>query len=99
MSYFLRLFSIIIVQSEKNDIVKKRIETLMTEITRIVYNNICRGLFNTHKLIFAFLIGSRIFLNNKEISIEEWDLYLKGVIMDGNIKNIKNPKPELITDK
>lgn len=63
----------------------------MTEITKIVYNNICRGLFNSHKLIFAFLIGSRILLNINEISKEEWDLFLKGVIMDGKIKNLKNP--------
>lgn len=71
----------------------------MTEITKIVYNNICRGLFNSHKLIFAFLIGSRILLNINEISKEEWDLFLKGVIMDGKIKNLKNPNSQLFSEK
>ena len=71
----------------------------MTEITRIVYQNICRGLFNAHKLIFSFLIGSRIALKAKTISPGEWDLFLKGVIIDGDIKNISNPNSDIITDK
>ena len=81
--------------------IQKRIDILMSEITRIVYNNICRGLFNMHKLIFAFLIGSRILLNRGDITMEEWNLFLKGVIMDHpNIKiNIKNPNSQLITEK
>ena len=57
----------------------------MKEITRIVYNNICRGLFNTHKLIFSFMIASRILLKAGRISAKEWDLYLKGVLIDGKI--------------
>ncbi len=52
-----------------------------------------------HKLIFAFLIGTRILLNSKEIAMGDWDLFLKGVIMDGNIKDIKNPMTQLITEK
>lgn len=29
----------------------------------------------------------------------EWNLYLKGVLMDGDIKNIKNPEPKEISEK
>lgn len=29
----------------------------------------------------------------------EWDLYLKGVIMDGKIKTIKNPEPTILSEK
>ena len=71
----------------------------MREITSILYNNICRGLFNTHKLIFSFMIATRILLQSRDISVPEWNLLLKGVMIDGDIKNIKNPDPQLITDK
>jgi len=52
-----------------------------------------------HKLLFAFLIGSRIFLKKGDITGSEWDLYLKGVIMDGEIKNLKNPNTNMISEK
>lgn len=45
------------------------------------------------------MIATRILLSNKSLSIKEWDLFLKGIIMDGKIKNIKNPDSKLITDK
>lgn len=38
-----------------------------------------------HKLIFSFMIASRIMLKKGDITPKEWDLFLKGVIMDGDI--------------
>ena len=71
----------------------------MREITQITYNNICRGLFNNHKLIFSFMIATRILIKSGGISMSEWNLYLKGVMIDGDIKNIKNPDPSVISEK
>lgn len=85
LSYFLRLFSLIIQNSEKNEDQQIRIQTLMKEITSVVYSNICRGLFNTHKLIFSFMISARILLQRKSITVAEWSLFLRGVIIDGEI--------------
>jgi len=31
--------------------------------------------------------------------MNEWNLYLKGVMIDGDIKNIKNPETNEISDK
>lgn len=45
------------------------------------------------------MIATRILLQSKDISMAEWNLFLKGVMMDGNIKNIKNPEPIDITEK
>ena len=97
--YFLRLFNQIIAFSEKAEDQQERISILMREITSILYNNICRGLFNTHKLIFSFMIATRILLQSQDISVPEWNLFLKGVMIDGDLKNIKNPDPQIISDK
>jgi dynein heavy chain len=99
LTYFLRLNNNIIEESEKNESQSVRIATLLSEITRTVYNNICRGLFNRHKLIFAFMIVTRIFLQAGHITVPEWDIFLKGVIMDGDIKSTKNPDPIVISEK
>ncbi len=71
----------------------------MREITLITYNNICRGLFNMHKLIFSFMLAVKILMAEGTISINEWNLFLKGVMLDGDIKNITNPDKVNISDK
>jgi len=57
-----------------------------------MYINICRGLFNNHKKIFAFLIASSIERDKGDINKSEWDLLLKGVGFN-DISKVK-PKPE-----
>lgn len=45
------------------------------------------------------MIATRILLQSKAINMSEWNLFLKGVMMDGNIKNLKNPEPYDISEK
>ena len=60
LKYVKNLFVDAIQHSEKNDDLEKRLETLFSVITMNIYNNICRGLFEAHKLIFSFLICTSI---------------------------------------
>ena len=68
LSYFNKLFNSFIDQSEKNKNLEKRLNILQNNITFWTYSNICRGLFEKHKLIFSFLICSNIMLNSKQIT-------------------------------
>jgi dynein heavy chain len=100
LSYFTRLFSLIIETSKKSDIFEERLSILLTSITKIIYSNICRGLFNAHKLIFSFLIAVQILRNRGEISDMEWSLVLKGIsIIPKEYKKLINPDTKLISDK
>jgi len=99
LNYFIKLFKHIIINSEASDDIEKRVEILMKSTTELVYTNICRGLFNTHKLIFSFLIAFQICKSAGEINEEEWGMILRGVMVDKNTKEYKNPDPELITEK
>lgn len=45
------------------------------------------------------MIACKILLKRGDISVPEWNLFLKGVIMDGDIKNLKNPNTNLYTEK
>jgi dynein heavy chain len=99
LNYFIKLFKQIIVNSEPSEDVEKRVKILISTITELVYTNICRGLFNTHKLIFSFLIAFQICKNMGEITDQEWNMILKGVVVDKVEKKYKNPDPELIDEK
>lgn len=91
LTYFIKLFILIIETTEKFDDVEKRVQTLLKQITETIYLNICRGLFNAHKLIFSFSIATKIQRLSGEINYGEWNMFLRGVLVDGDIKNIPNP--------
>lgn len=81
LTYFKRLFSTIIENSPKADTKEARLEILLQCITEGVFFNVCRGLFNAHKLIFSFLLVSQILKKRGELMDDEWKLLLKGVTM------------------
>ena len=60
LTYFIKLFNLIIETTEKFEDVHKWVDILLRQITETIYLNICRGLFNDHKLIFSFCIASKI---------------------------------------
>ena len=99
LSYFIKLFNQILRTAEESPDQDERILILLNTITETVYLNICRGLFNTHKLIFSFSIASKIFRQNGEIPEGEWSIFLRGVIVDGDIANIENPLPDILNEK
>jgi len=55
LKYVKRLFNTAIEKSEKNDEIEARLETLINNITKTLYTNVSRGLFEAHKMIFSFL--------------------------------------------
>jgi dynein heavy chain len=100
LAYFARLFNSVIDNSQKSNDVQERINILINSITEFVFMNICRGLFNVHKLIFSFLITSQILRREGMIADVEWSLLLKGVSLVPStfIKTI-NPDSGKITEK
>ena len=60
LSYFSKLFNIILNSAPFSENLSERITILEKSVTEIVYSNVCRGLFNSHKLIFSFLISAQI---------------------------------------
>jgi len=92
LQWFRNLFIQAIRLSEPSDEIEVRLEFLNDFFTYYVYVNICRSLFETHKLIFAFLLTVRILQGNNEIDSIEWQFLISGKCMTSVEK--KNPAPE-----
>lgn len=47
-------------------------------MTESFFGNICRGLFERDKLLYAFLNASSILKRSEEITVDEWNFFLRG---------------------
>ena len=76
----------------------QRILDLINSITKNLYTNICRGLFEAHKLIYSFLFTSSINRQDKELDDSLWSVFLRGAgLFDRSIIKA-NPDKNVITE-
>jgi len=90
--------------SVKSNDQQTRLNNLIETITKTVYTNICRGLFERDKLIFSFLMATSIDrydgMGPPLISALEWSIVLRGAtpFTDEQIsKQPANPMPKQLT--
>uniref|UniRef100_A0A8C4W100 Dynein axonemal heavy chain 1 n=1 Tax=Gopherus evgoodei TaxID=1825980 RepID=A0A8C4W100_9SAUR len=96
LEWFLNIFLSGISNSERADTLKKRIVNINNYLTFSLYSNVCRSLFEKHKLMFAFLMCVRIMMNEGKINMDEWRYLLSG----GAIKRMReNPAPEWLYER
>jgi dynein heavy chain len=65
LQWFQRLFSAGVKKSEQTSDVKTRIKALNDFFTLSLYQNVCRSLFERHKLLFSFLLCMKILIEAK----------------------------------
>ena len=64
--------------ADQSKVLSKRLENMINSITTLIYTNVCRGLFEAHKLIFSFLIATSINKKQKLLSEALWSVFLRG---------------------
>ncbi|KAM7230116.1 hypothetical protein CapIbe_018833 [Capra ibex] len=96
LEWFLNIFLSGIANSERADNLKKRIANINHYLTYNLYSNVCRSLFEKHKLMFAFLLCARIMMNQGKINQNEWHYLLSG----GSVSvTSENPAPDWLTER
>merc|ERR1719160_2411829 len=79
--YFLGLFGRSIDNAASTDDFIERLMILSNDITFNTFTNVCRGLFEKHKLIFSFMITAQIMMRQGGLLAEEFNLLLRGIGM------------------
>ena len=59
-----------------------RLLNLINYFTYSLYENVCRSLFEKHKLLFSFMLAANIEFGKKELSQQLWRLLLAGPSSD-----------------
>jgi dynein heavy chain len=78
LAYIKRLFNKAIETSPKSKVLDERLIILIDNITRMIFTNVSRGLFESHKIIFSFLIITSINRNSGKVKENHWNLLLRG---------------------
>jgi dynein heavy chain len=65
--------------------------------TYYVYVNICRSLFEKHKLLFSFLLTVRILQGQQAIESDEWMFLISGKTLAS--AKVDNPAPDWIDNR
>uniref|UniRef100_K3WBQ8 Dynein heavy chain C-terminal domain-containing protein n=1 Tax=Globisporangium ultimum (strain ATCC 200006 / CBS 805.95 / DAOM BR144) TaxID=431595 RepID=K3WBQ8_GLOUD len=78
LQFYQKLFVMRLENSTKSDVLDERLEILMSDITMSMFVNVCRGLFEKDKIVFAFMVASSILLQRGAIHAQEWNFYLVG---------------------
>ncbi|MEW5314022.1 MAG: hypothetical protein WDW38_005550 [Sanguina aurantia] len=101
LAYFTKLFSYCIDKSEKAAGVPERLLLLSGFVTRFIFNNVQRGLFEEHKLLYSFLVCSSILRHpsSGEISDGEWSFLVRGATLVVKGAGLAaNPAPAWISE-
>jgi len=89
LQWFQNLFEMGVKGSLPSPEVPERIKNLNNYFTLSLYHNVCRSLFEKHKLLFSFLLTTKILFGNDEIDHAEWRFFLAGP--SGSIEVVPNP--------
>ncbi|XP_071558453.1 dynein axonemal heavy chain 1 [Temnothorax nylanderi] len=94
LEWFVVILNNSISNTEKSNNINKRIMDISKNFTFALFTNICRSLFEKHKLHFGFLVCARILLDNGAIDPMEWQYFLTTTTP---IRGLPNPASEWIT--
>ncbi|CAK9804539.1 Dynein axonemal heavy chain 1 [Anthophora plagiata] len=96
LEWFVEIFNNSILATEKSGDIQRRVQNINQNFTFSLFSNVCRSLFEKHKLHFAFLVCARIRMNDLLIDSGEWRHFLAG---PQPLQEGPNPAPEWITPR
>jgi len=87
---------------EKNatwDSIQQRMEGLDEYHQQSVYVTTCRALFERHKLLLSLQMAVEMMKLKGSIQIDEYDFFLRGGLILGDVEMLPNPDPDWITQE
>ncbi|XP_053614808.1 dynein axonemal heavy chain 12 [Plodia interpunctella] len=96
LTWFINLYIISIENANKSKDLDKRLKFLKDTFTYNLYSNVCRSLFDKDKLMFSFIMCSKMMLSTGEMTHEEYLFLITGGIA---VENLLKKPVEWLPDK
>ncbi|XP_015433237.1 PREDICTED: dynein heavy chain 12, axonemal-like [Dufourea novaeangliae] len=90
-TWFMQLYIRSIETSNRSAILEKRLAYLKSSFTHGLHASVCRSLSEKHKILYSFLLCSKILLDNEEVTKEEIEYFMSPNLCHINIIFDKKP--------
>lgn len=87
LQWFQSLFTLGVQNAPISNVIETRLVNLNDYFTYSLYENVCRSLFEVHKLLFSFLLTARMQFFNDSLDPTEWRYFLTGPTGDIDMKD------------
>ncbi|KXZ48211.1 DHC-9 protein [Gonium pectorale] len=98
LRWFIDLFIRAIADSQRSEDLDDRLQLLNSYFTYFLYQNVCRSLFEKDKLLFAFVLASKLQMDEKKMAADELRFMTTGGVAMGDLPT-PNPAPEWISER
>ena len=89
LDWYIALFELSIEKAKESKNLEDRLKNLNECFTYLLYQNVCRSLFEKDKLIFSFLLTTKIMLGKMKLDAAEIRFFLQGsTSMELSVPNI-----------
>ncbi|ESO02212.1 hypothetical protein HELRODRAFT_65497 [Helobdella robusta] len=78
LAWFINLYLTSIQDSVKSKILDRRLRNLSNHFTYNLFANVCRSLFEQHKLVFSLYLTVQIEMSKNELTLQEFTFFLTG---------------------
>jgi dynein heavy chain len=78
LEWYVNLFLLAIDKAEQNSNMEERLQNLNDTFTYVLYENVCRSLFEKDKLLFSFLLCIKIMQGDDALDAQELAFFLQG---------------------
>jgi len=96
LALYMVVFLVALERAEPDSLVENRLENIINTLTQGCYNYTCRGIFETHKLMFSLQMTLRIMDGEGTLDMGQVDFFLKGNLSLEKCKD--KPPTEWISD-
>ena len=91
LDWFINLYRISMSDSDPSSNVDERVQILISHFTYSLYRNVCSSLFEKDKLLYSFLVSTRLMLADHKVKAEELRFLLSGIAGVSNEKQQEKP--------
>ena len=98
MAWYVTLFDRAIEDTPKSGVLQERLASLIGCFSLLLYQNVCRSLFEKDKLLFSLTLCVKILQDQRLVDAAEWRFLLTGGISLGGSPR-PNPAPDWLLDK
>ncbi|GLC47993.1 hypothetical protein PLESTB_000047400 [Pleodorina starrii] len=99
LPWFVNLFVASMHAAEPSPVLSQRLENIYDHFTYSLYRNVCRSLFEKDKLLFAFLLCTRILETKGRVDPDEYMFLLTGGLGGAGGEARPNPAPAWLVDR